>query len=395
MNQSSKVPAATWHKAMDAAALAAKGRAVVRLGGKQIALFHREGTPFACNNRCPHEGYPLAEGTLDHGCVLTCNWHNWKFDLSSGENLMGFDELPVYATKIVDGTVWVALTEEPAEARVDKARRALRGAYDDHDYERIARELARLRRAGADPVGGLVDAIAWSHDRFEFGMTHAYAGAAEWLALHDEAGADATTRLACLTEAIGFIAWDALRHKAYPYARRTRAWSEAGFVDAVEAEDEARAIAHARGGLRSGMRLADMRRAMATAALRHYSDFGHSLIYVQKAAQLSTRLGPAVDEPLALALTRALVMGFREDKIPEFRRYAAARAAWGRPRAAVADSVVGLGVGDALAWTVARSSTMAPEDLHRALLHAGAHNLLHWDTRLEGRWDNAVSTNVG
>ncbi|MBM3586052.1 MAG: Rieske 2Fe-2S domain-containing protein [Alphaproteobacteria bacterium] len=56
MNQSSKAPAATWHKAMDAAALAAKGRAVVRVGGKQIALFHREGAPLACKNRCPHEG---------------------------------------------------------------------------------------------------------------------------------------------------------------------------------------------------------------------------------------------------------------------------------------------------------------------------------------------------
>lgn len=193
---------------------------------------------------------------------------------------MGFDALPVYATKIVDGAVWVALTEEPAAARVDRARRALRGAYDDHDYERIACAFARLHRAGADPVSGLVDAIAWSHDRLEFRMTHAYAGAAEWLAVYDEAGADATTRLACLTEAIGYIAWDALRHKAYPYARRARAWSEVGFLDAIEAEDEARAIAHVRGALRAGMRLNDLHHAMATAALRHYCDFGHSLIYV-------------------------------------------------------------------------------------------------------------------
>lgn len=110
---------------------------------------------------------------------------------------------------------------------------------------------------------------------------------------------------------------------------------------------------------------------------------------------MSARLGPSVDEPLALALTRALVMAPREDKLPEFRRYAAARAVWGRPRAAVAPSVIGLGVNEALAWTAARSSTMEPEDMHRALLYAGAYNLLRWDTRLEGRWDNAVSTDVG
>ncbi|MFL5239337.1 MAG: Rieske (2Fe-2S) protein, partial [Rhizomicrobium sp.] len=30
---------------------------------------------FAIANRCPHEGYPLSEGTLSPGCLLTCNWH--------------------------------------------------------------------------------------------------------------------------------------------------------------------------------------------------------------------------------------------------------------------------------------------------------------------------------
>jgi len=50
---------------------------VVKLGGKQIALFlNRKGTVYACTNRCPHEGYPLVKGSLDHECILTCNWHN-------------------------------------------------------------------------------------------------------------------------------------------------------------------------------------------------------------------------------------------------------------------------------------------------------------------------------
>lgn len=396
MNQSSKSPApATWHRAMAADVLAAKGRAVVRVGGRQVALFHRNGRPFACNNRCPHEGYPLVEGTLDGGCVLTCNWHNWKFDLNDGLNLMGFDDLPVHAAKIVDGEVWVALTEEPAAARAERARRALRAAYDENDYERIARELGRIGRAGADPRAALADAIGWSHDRLEFGMTHAYAAAADWLALHDAPGADPATRLACLTEAVGHIAFDALRHRPYPYAKRARAWSEPALLDAIEAEDEAAAIARVRGALRAGLRLADLEYPMAKAALRHYRDFGHSLIYVQKAVALSERLGRNVDEPLALALTRSLVMAPREDKIPEFRRYAAARAAWGRPGKPRDGSIIGLGVNDALAWTAGRSASMAPEALHRDLLRAGARNLLHWDTALEGRIDNAVATNVG
>ncbi len=68
---------ANWQMAIEMGELKAKGRAVVRLAGKQVALFTQSDRIFACNNRCPHEGYPLREGTLDEGGVLTCNWHNW------------------------------------------------------------------------------------------------------------------------------------------------------------------------------------------------------------------------------------------------------------------------------------------------------------------------------
>ena len=82
---------ARWTRAIALDRLKAKGRAVVRLGGKQIVVFDTGEGPLACNNRCPHEGYPLREGILDDGCVVTCNWHNWKFDLRSGANLYGGD----------------------------------------------------------------------------------------------------------------------------------------------------------------------------------------------------------------------------------------------------------------------------------------------------------------
>ena len=47
---------------------------------QHVALFAGDGDDvWACDNRCPHEGYPLVEGNLTDGCILTCNWHNWKF----------------------------------------------------------------------------------------------------------------------------------------------------------------------------------------------------------------------------------------------------------------------------------------------------------------------------
>ena len=61
----------------------------------------------------------------------------------------------------------------------------LREAFDDNDYQRMARELARLRQLGADPLQALTSAIHWSHDHLEFGWTHAYAATADWLTLYD------------------------------------------------------------------------------------------------------------------------------------------------------------------------------------------------------------------
>ena len=102
-------------------ALKAQGRRLVKVGRKQIALFHGEKGVFACNNRCPHEGYPLMEGSLAEGCVLTCNWHNWKFDLDSGETLVGGDRLRRYPVQICGDEIWLDVADPPPAARAMSA----------------------------------------------------------------------------------------------------------------------------------------------------------------------------------------------------------------------------------------------------------------------------------
>ena len=51
------------------------------------------------------EGYPLSEGVLTNGCVLTCNWHNWKFDLASGVTLVGGDQVTRFPIRLEGGRV--------------------------------------------------------------------------------------------------------------------------------------------------------------------------------------------------------------------------------------------------------------------------------------------------
>ena len=127
-----------WTSALPVEKLRRSGAAVAKVGGKQIALFLVNGEIFACNNRCPHEGYPLREGTIDDKCVLTCNWHGWKFDLRSGENLFQGDRLRLYPTRLENGTVMVDTADPPAAERQARAIENLQTAFDDHEYDRIA-----------------------------------------------------------------------------------------------------------------------------------------------------------------------------------------------------------------------------------------------------------------
>ena len=56
----------------------------VQLEGKMIALANVGGTFYAISNTCLHRGGPLGQGPLE-GKVVTCPWHGWQFDVTSGK----------------------------------------------------------------------------------------------------------------------------------------------------------------------------------------------------------------------------------------------------------------------------------------------------------------------
>jgi nitrite reductase (NADH) small subunit len=57
---------------------------MVTVNGNDLALCNVEGEIYAIDNNCAHQGGPLSEGILD-GKIVTCPWHNWKFDVTSGD----------------------------------------------------------------------------------------------------------------------------------------------------------------------------------------------------------------------------------------------------------------------------------------------------------------------
>ena len=81
---------------------------LVAVDGKEIALFNVDGTFYALDNECPHRGGPLGEGDLE-GCIVTCPWHAWQYDVRTGESIT--DDLTVarYDVKVEGGDVLVSV----------------------------------------------------------------------------------------------------------------------------------------------------------------------------------------------------------------------------------------------------------------------------------------------
>ena len=87
---------------------------VVTIANKDVALFNVDGTIYAMENACLHQGQSLGSSPLD-GCVVTCRAHGWRYNVSTGNTLHVPDYgVRTYAVKVVDGTVLVALNPPSA-----------------------------------------------------------------------------------------------------------------------------------------------------------------------------------------------------------------------------------------------------------------------------------------
>ena len=76
-----------WEKVISQEELRKKGRVLFKKKPKHIVIFARKDGIFAIDNRCPHQGYPLIEGTLEvkvGKTILMCHRHNWKLAQAFG-----------------------------------------------------------------------------------------------------------------------------------------------------------------------------------------------------------------------------------------------------------------------------------------------------------------------
>ncbi len=82
---------------------------VVRIDGKEVAIFNVDGTIYAIDDSCRHQGLSLGTSKLE-GKVVTCRGHGWKYDVTTGSTLAspGFG-VAAYPVQVVDGKIMVAI----------------------------------------------------------------------------------------------------------------------------------------------------------------------------------------------------------------------------------------------------------------------------------------------
>jgi nitrite reductase/ring-hydroxylating ferredoxin subunit len=125
-------------------------RKIVEVAGRSVGIFNVGGEFFALRNRCPHAGGPLCEGVLSgfvrskvpgeydyvrRGEILRCPWHQWEFDVRTGQSWFDPVKMRVrrYETSI-EAEPSSAGEEEMAAAGLEK------GPYTAETYDVLLEE---------------------------------------------------------------------------------------------------------------------------------------------------------------------------------------------------------------------------------------------------------------
>ncbi|MCX4240320.1 Rieske 2Fe-2S domain-containing protein [Paraliomyxa miuraensis] len=297
---------------------------VLRQGRRRLAVLRNEaGELWAVDDRCPHEGYPLAQGQL-RGCTLTCAWHNFKFDLRDGRCLKGDESVAVYPVRVVDGRVQVDARPPADEGAKARGLQRLAEGMLERRLGQIARELTRLLDAGMDARMLALEAARFDAERAEYGTTHALAVATDLLPLLPRY--PGTRAVLPLMQVFDLVSESHVRRPLRPVAapidpgddpvaagRRLRAL--------VEQEEGEQAEGLLRGALAKGWGRAELEPWLFGPCCDHFLSFGHPLIYQGKLFELLEAVGWEHAQVLLPAHLRGIVDATREDTLPRWQSF--------------------------------------------------------------------------
>ncbi|WP_267640969.1 Rieske (2Fe-2S) protein [Haloarchaeobius amylolyticus] len=306
------------------AELEADGRKLVTPQGHAIAVFYHEGEVRAVDNRCPHMGFPLADGTVDDG-VLTCHWHHARFELSCGDTFDPWaDDVQTYPVEVRDGEVYVdpdpPLETDPADHWADRLDTGL----EENLRLVVAKATIGLLNEGVDPGEPLAQGVRFGtryrEQGWSSGLTILAAMANVLPELDDE---DRKRAL-----------YTGLRHVASDCAGQAPNFDQPSFSTREVSPDrleswfrenvEVRDADGAERVLRTAVETCDREQIetmlFAAATDHRYLDAGHSFDFVNKAIETLDHVGwDAADETLA-SLVRRLTEAQRSEELSSWRQ---------------------------------------------------------------------------
>jgi len=110
-------PDLVWHRVLDHDELAEGRVKPVTCARQTVCMTRHEGQYAALDNRCPHQGGPLGEGSIENGW-LRCPWHGWDYDPLTGKPPGGYsDGVATYPVEVRDDGIYVGFHEERPHTR--------------------------------------------------------------------------------------------------------------------------------------------------------------------------------------------------------------------------------------------------------------------------------------
>jgi nitrite reductase/ring-hydroxylating ferredoxin subunit len=386
-------------------------------GGHRYACVRAGDCVEAIDDRCPHQGYPLSQGRVSGG-VLTCEWHNWKFELGTGACTFGGEPVRRYPTRVEDGRVHLdRALDRGAEAR--RIMTSLRAALSRDEMGRALRDGIRLGALGlaapGAPLGPLelaLEVVARDGaERAEYGFDHGLAVLADlctwaergWVT-PEEAFVQGAHAIAEPSRHLGPRGSARAGVAGNPRASLGRmvefeAADTARVAEALNAErrDEAEARVREIVEVRGPEGACD---ALLPFVAQHLHDYGHGAIFLAKGLELARRF-PAAAPDLLAAVTVMLAWATADTALPPF---AATREALAKlvalpigegkdtpPARAAYERAVLAGEREAVQATLGRlGEGVDPVALLRAVAHAAAERLRRFDAAWEQRLDAEV-----
>jgi nitrite reductase/ring-hydroxylating ferredoxin subunit len=104
-----------WHRALVPGELPEGRVKTVAVAGHSFAMTHYEARFAALANRCPHQGGPLGEGSIEKG-MLRCPWHGYDYCPLTGESPFG-DSVQTFPVEVREDGVYVAVEPDPPHVR--------------------------------------------------------------------------------------------------------------------------------------------------------------------------------------------------------------------------------------------------------------------------------------